>query len=245
MAGFAVFSNAKNHRSNPLMPLIVPTVNLSHLDLIPYQQSAFNLSKGFLVCNSNCAVMGLVGPLSVLQKAFGPISTVSVVTMQAISGAGYPGVPSIDVIDNIIPYIEGEEDKLQSEAKKILGTINADKTGVVEQDLTVSASCNRVPVIDGHMACVSLNFSKRPPPSVAEVKEALRFSVSDSEILGCWSAPKPPFHVFEEQDRPQPRLDRDLQGGYAVSIGRIRADHAAVFDLKFVALSHNSMSTSR
>ncbi|RMJ19414.1 hypothetical protein CDV36_000928 [Fusarium kuroshium] len=240
-AGFAVFSNAKNHRGNPLVPLVVPTVNLSHLDLIPYQQSAFNLSKGFLVCNSNCAVIGLVGPLSVLQKSFGPISTVSVVTMQAISGAGYPGVPSIDVIDNIIPYIEGEEDKLQSEAKKILGTINTDKTGFVEQDLTVSASCNRVPVIDGHMACVSLNFSKHPPPSVAEIKEALKSSVSDAEKLGCWSAPKPPFHIFEEQDRPQPRLDRNLQGGYAVSIGRIRADDAGIFDLKFVALSHNTV----
>ncbi|KAH7268415.1 hypothetical protein MRS44_011312 [Fusarium solani] len=240
-AGFPVFSNAKNHRSNPLVPLVVPTVNLSHLDLIPHQQSASNQSKGFIVCNSNCAVIGLVGPLSVLQKAFGPISTVSVVTMQAISGAGYPGVPSIDVIDNIIPYIEGEEDKLQSEARKILGTMNDDKTGFIERDLIVSASCNRVPVIDGHMACVSLSFSKHPPPSVAEVKEALRSSVSDVEKLGCWSAPKPPFHIFEEQDRPQPRLDRNLQGGYTVSIGRIRADDAGIFDLKFVALSHNTV----
>ncbi|KAL6362672.1 hypothetical protein LRP88_03974 [Fusarium phalaenopsidis] len=240
-AGFPVFSNAKNHRSNPLVPLVVPTVNLSHLDLIPHQQSAFNQSKGFIVCNSNCAVIGLVGPLSVLQKAFGPISTVSVVTMQAISGAGYPGVPSIDVIDNIIPYIEGEEDKLQSEARKILGTMNAGKTGFIEQDLIVSASCNRVPVIDGHMACVSLSFSKRPRPSVAEVKEALGSSVSDAEKLGCWSAPKPPFQIFEEQDRPQPRLDRNLQGGYTISIGRIRADDVGIFDLKFVALSHNTV----
>ncbi|KAL2678951.1 hypothetical protein Neosp_009705 [[Neocosmospora] mangrovei] len=244
-AGFCIFSNAKNHRNNPLVPLVVPTVNLSHLDLIPHQQSAFNLSKGFLVCNSNCAVIGLVGPLSVLQSAFGPVSTVSVVTMQAISGAGYPGVPSIDIIDNIIPYIEGEEDKLQSEARKILGTVNADKKSFIEQDLAVSASCNRVPVIDGHMACVSLSFSKRPPPSVAEVKEVLRSSVSDAQKLGCWSAPKPPFKIFEEQDRPQPRLDRNLQGGYTISIGRIRADDAGIFDLKFVALSHNSTLTAK
>lgn len=165
--------------------------------------------------------------------------------MQAISGAGYPGVPSIDVIDNIIPYIEGEEDKLQSEARKILGTINADKTGFIEQGLIVSASCNRVPVIDGHMACVSLSFSKHPPPSVAEVKEALGSSVSDAEKLGCWSAPKPSFQIFEEQDRPQPRLDRNLQGGYTISIGRIRADDAGIFDLKFVALSHNSTSSAK
>ncbi|KAM6530001.1 aspartate-semialdehyde dehydrogenase [Fusarium falciforme] len=240
-AEFPVFSNAKNHRSNPLVPLVVPTVNLSHLDLIPHQQSAFDQSKGFIVCNSNCAVIGLVSPLSALQKAFGPISTVSIVTMQAISGAGYPGVPSIDVIDNIIPYIEGEENKLQSEARKILGTVNADKTGFIERDLIVSASCNRVPVIDGHMACVSLSFSKHPPPSIAEVKEALRSSVSDAEKLGCWSAPKPPFQIFEDQDRPQPRLDRNLQGGYTVSIGRIRADDAGIFDLKFVALSHNTV----
>ena len=123
--------------------------------------------------------------------------------------------------------------------------MNADKTGFIEQNLVVSASCNRVPVIDGHMACVSLSCSKRPPPSVAEVKEVLRSSVSDAQKLGCWSAPKPPFQNFEEQDRPQPRLDRNLQGGYTVSIGKIRADDADIFDLKFVALSHNSTLTAK
>ena len=240
-ANLAVFSNAKNYRRDPLVPLVVPTVNLSHLGLIPHQRKTLGLEKGFLVCNSNCAVIGLVIPFAALQKRFGPIDTVSVVTMQAISGAGYPGVSSMDIMDNVVPFISGEEDKLETEARKILGGINAEATAFEEQSgLRVSAACNRVPVLDGHTACVSLRFVQRPPPSAEEVKRAMREYVSEAQELGCPSAPRPPIVVFDEADRPQPRLDRDLSRGYAVSVGRVREDEAGIFDIKFVALSHNS-----
>ena len=238
----AVFSNAKNYRRDPLVPLVVPTVNLPHLDVIKHQRQHYKLEKGFLVCNSNCAVIGLVIPFAALQAKFGPIDQVSVVTMQAVSGAGYPGVSSMDIIDNVVPFISGEEDKLETEASKILGSVNDDITGFVDQPMKVSAACNRVPVLDGHVACVSLRFQRRPAPSAEEVKQAMREYVSDAQKLGCPSAPKNAIAVMEEPDRPQPRLDRETDRGYAVSVGRIREDEAGIFDLKFVALSHNSKS---
>ncbi|RKU45521.1 hypothetical protein DL546_003287 [Coniochaeta pulveracea] len=241
-ANLAVFSNAKNYRRDPLVPLVVPTVNLPHLDLIPHQRKTLGLEKGFLVCNSNCAVIGLVIPFAALQAKFGPIDTVSVVTMQAVSGAGYPGVSSMDIIDNVVPFISGEEDKLETEARKILGGINAEATAFEEQkDLRVSAACNRVPVLDGHTACVSLKFTNRPAPSAEEVKQAMRDYTSEAQKLGCPSAPQPSIKVFDEADRPQPRLDRDLSKGYTVSVGRVREDESGIFDIKFVALSHNTV----
>ncbi|KAM4065123.1 semialdehyde dehydrogenase [Hirsutella rhossiliensis] len=241
-AEIPVFSNAKNHRRDPLVPLVVPTVNLAHLDLIPHQRSVNGLARGFLVCNSNCAVIGLVIPFAALQAAFGPIATVSIVTMQAVSGAGYPGVSSMDVIDNVVPYIKGEEDKLETEARKILGRIDDSAQAFVEQDgLRVSATCNRVPVMDGHTACVSLSFERRPAPTAQQCKDALRSYTAEAQTLGCPSAPSPPIVVFDEDDRPQPRLDRDLGNGYAVSVGRLREDESAVFDIKFTALSHNTV----
>ncbi|KAI3546984.1 aspartate-semialdehyde dehydrogenase [Colletotrichum abscissum] len=241
-ANLAVFSNAKNYRRDPLVPLVVPTVNLPHLDLIPHQRKQHNLEKGFLVCNSNCAVIGLVIPFAALQAVFGPVDQVSVVTMQAVSGAGYPGVSSMDMIDNVVPFILGEEDKLETEAQKILGTITSDLTAFEDQSqLKVSAACNRVPVLDGHTACVSLKFARRPAPSAEEVKKALREYVSEAQKLGCPSAPESPILVHDEPDRPQPRLDRDLGRGYTVSVGRVREDESGIFDIKFVALSHNTV----
>lgn len=240
-ADLPVFSNAKNHRRDPLVPLVVPTVNLSHLDLIPHQRRVHGLSRGFLVCNSNCAVIGLVIPFAALQSAFGPIETVSIVTMQAVSGAGYPGVSSMDMIDNIVPFISGEEDKLETEARKILGRLDDDASALVEQSgLRVSAACNRVPVLDGHTACVSLSFARRPPPTAHECRAALRSYAPEALALRCPSAPSPALFVFDDDDRPQPRLDRDLGGGYTVSVGRVREDESGIFDIKFVALSHNS-----
>ena len=239
-SNLAVFSNAKNYRRDPLVPLVVPTVNLPHLDMIKHQRQHHGLEKGFLVCNSNCAVIGIVIPFAALQDKFGPVDQVSVVTMQAVSGAGYPGVSSMDIIDNVVPFISGEEDKLESEASKILGDVNGDLTGFVDQPMKISAACNRVPVLDGHTACVSLRFQKRPPPSAEEVKQAMREYVSDAQRLGCPSAPNNAIVVMEEPDRPQPRLDRETDRGYAVSVGRIREDESGIFDIKFVALSHNS-----
>ncbi|MCJ1422198.1 hypothetical protein MMC29_000077 [Sticta canariensis] len=239
-AGIAVFSNSKNHRRDPLVPLVVPTVNLPHLDIIPHQQKHNGRKKGFLVCNSNCAVIGIVIPLAAIQKKFGSVDQVSVVTLQAVSGAGYPGVSSMDILDNIVPFISGEEDKLGSEAQKILGSINREATVFENQSsLKISAACNRVPVLDGHTACVSLRFARRPPPAVKEVKQAMREYVSEAQAIGCPSAPENAIVVFDEDDRPQPRLDRDLQRGYTVSVGRVREDDSGIFDIKFVALSHN------
>lgn len=242
-ANLRVFSNAKNYRQDPLVPLVVPTVNLPHMDVVVHQRKHYGLDKGFIVCNSNCAVIGLVIPFAALQARFGTIDQVSVVTMQAVSGAGYPGVSSMDIIDNVVPFISGEEDKLETEAQKILGTVNDDATGFVNQPMRVSAACNRVPVLDGHTACVSLKFAKRPPPSVEEVKAAMRDYVSDAQKLGCPSAPKQAIVVMDEPDRPQPRLDRETDRGYAVSVGRVREDESGIFDIKFVALSHNSKSS--
>lgn len=245
-AELAVFSNAKNYRRDPIVPLIVPTVNLPHFDLIPYQRRAHSLKKGFLVCNSNCAVIGIVIPFAAIQKAFGEVDQVSVVTMRAVSGAGYPGVSSMDILDNVVPYISGEEDKLETEAQKILGSVNPEVTGFQDQsDLKISAACNRVAVLDGHMACVSLRFKNRdgPKPTADQVKKAMREYVSEAQTLGCPSAPEPAIAVMEEADRPQPRLDRNTQNGYTVSVGRIREDDSGIFDLKFVALSHNSKSS--
>jgi aspartate-semialdehyde dehydrogenase len=241
-AGFAVFSNSKNHRRDPLVPLVVPTVNLPHLSVIKHQQATLNLQKGFIVCNSNCAVIGVVIPFAALQSKFGLIDTVSVVTMQAVSGAGYPGVSSMDIMDNVVPFISGEEDKLETEAQKILGSVNSDVTGFEYQSaMRVSAACNRVAVLDGHTACVSLRFAQRPPPSAEEVKACMRDYVSEAQSLGCPSAPQNAIVVMEEPDRPQPRLDRETDRGYAVSVGRIREDESGIFDIKFVALSHNTI----
>ncbi|KAI4121051.1 MAG: hypothetical protein LQ338_006592 [Usnochroma carphineum] len=241
-AGLAVFSNAKNHRRDPLVPLVVPTVNIAHLDLIPHQRRISGQNKGFLVCNSNCAVIGIVIPFAAIQARFGPVDQVSVVTMQAVSGAGYPGVSSMDIVDNVVPFISGEEDKMEIESQKILGYINAEATAFEPQSsLKISAACNRVPVLDGHTACVALRFAKRPPPSAEQVKQAMRDYVSEAEKLGCPSAPENAISVFDEDDRPQPRLDRDLQRGYSVSVGRVREDESGIFDIKFVALSHNTI----
>jgi len=194
------------------------------------------------VCNSNCAVIGVVIPFAAIQAKFGPVDQASVVTMQAVSGAGYPGVSSMDILDNVVPYIAGEEDKLETEAQKILGALNADASGFQNQaSLRISAACNRVAVLDGHVACVSLRFERRPPPSAEEVKQAMSEYVSTAQELGCPSAPENAIVVFEEEDRPQPRLDRDLQRGYTVSVGRVRKDETGIFDIKFVALSHNTV----
>ena len=297
-ADIPVFSNAKNYRRHPLVPLVVPTVNLSHLSMITHQRKHFGLSKGFLVCNvscrkfsgvyssrpapftrsqnptpfhtvpealpsprptqshpkppsnhplaqSNCAVIGIVIPFAALQSQFGPINSVEVFTEQAVSGAGYPGVPSLDIFDNVIPYISGEEDKLETEAQKILGTLNDSHSQVIEQsDLQVGATCTRVGVTDGHMAYVSLRFAdrSRPPPTAEQVTTALREYVSEAQKLGCPSAPEKSIVVFDEPDRPQPRLDRDISGGYAVSVGRVREGvKGGYFDIRFAALSHNTV----
>ncbi|KAG9049854.1 hypothetical protein FS837_008904 [Tulasnella sp. UAMH 9824] len=241
-AELAVFSNAKNHRRDPVVPLIVPLVNPSHLSIIPHQRSLQSpaLSKGFIVTNANCSTTGLVVPLAALEQAFGPLELVVVSTLQAISGAGYPGVPSLDIMDNIVPHIGGEEEKMEWETTKILGGLTDDGKGFdlhEKSPLRVSATCTRVPVIEGHTECVSVRFSRRPPPSVGQARDALEKFITEAQQLKCPSAPEQAIYVHEEIDRPQPRLDRDFQKGAGVNVGRLR--ECKVLDLKFVVLVNN------
>lgn len=239
-ADLVVFSNAKNYRRDPTVPLIVPLVNPSHLSVVRQQQSSLNLKKGFIVTNANCSTTGLVIPLAALEKAFGLLKTVLVTTLQAISGAGYPGVSSLDIMDNVVPYIGSEEEKIEWETSKILGGITSDGKGFdlhSHSPLTISAHCNRVPVTDGHTACVSVSFVRQPPPSVEEITEAFRSFRCEAQDLGVPSAPPQAIVVHEALDRPQPRLDRDLHNGACVSVGRIRT--CPVLDIKFVCLVDN------
>ena len=147
----------------------------------------------------------------------------------------------MDIFDNVIPYIPGEEPKIQAEARKILGSLKADLSGYTDQQLRISVACNRVPVLDGHTVCVSLRFQTRPPPTVDDVRRAMREYTSDVQDLKCPSAPQHAIIVLDEVDRPQPRLDRGSEGGYACSVGRIREDESGIFDIQFVALSHNTV----
>ncbi|KAH7308517.1 hypothetical protein B0I35DRAFT_453787 [Stachybotrys elegans] len=193
--------------------------------------SHYGRQKGFLVCNSNCAVVGIVVAFAALQK-LGSIDQASVCSLQSISGAGYPGTPGLDILDNVIPYIAGEEEKIQAEACKILGNFQEDPSAsIVNQSIPMAVACNRVAVLDGHLLCVSVRFTKRPAPTLDQVRAALKEYTSDAQTLGCFSAPK----------RAIPRLDRNAEGGFAVSIGRIRPDPSGVFDFMFVALSHNTI----
>ncbi|KAF9356133.1 hypothetical protein BGX26_005683 [Mortierella sp. AD094] len=239
-ADLALFSNAKNYRTHEDVPLIVPMANPSHFDLLSHQRAKHQLSKGFLVTNANCSTSGLVVPLKALQDAFGPLSKIMVTTMQAVSGAGYPGVSSLDIMDNVVPFIGGEESKMEWETLKILGGLNQEATGFeLLKGTKVSATCNRVPVIDGHTECVSIEFERRPAPSVEEVIKVLESYRTEAQELGCHSAPEHAIIVSRDEDRPQPRLDRENGNGYSVTVGRVR--ECNVFDIKLTLLVHNTI----
>ncbi|OBA22510.1 aspartate-semialdehyde dehydrogenase [Metschnikowia bicuspidata var. bicuspidata NRRL YB-4993] len=246
-AGKIVVSNASNFRRAADVPLIVPIVNPEHMSVVEKRvQEAKKEGKprpGFIVCISNCSTAGLVAPLKPLVDAFGPIDALTTTTLQAISGAGFsPGVSGIDILDNIVPYIGGEEEKIEWETRKILGGVSADGNGfalIPEDEMKVSAQCNRVPVSDGHTECISFRFASRPAPSVDQIKATLAEYQCEAFKLGCHSAPKQTIHVLEETNRPQPRLDRDRDAGYGVSVGRVRED--PVLDFKMVVLSHNTV----
>ncbi|CAB4374836.1 aspartate-semialdehyde dehydrogenase [Rhizophagus irregularis] len=239
-ADLVIFSNAKNYRRDPVVPLIVPTVNPSHFNIIPHQRSVYSLKKGMLVTNSNCSTTGLVVALKPLQDAFGPIESIIVQTMQAISGAGYPGVSSLDIFDNVIPFISGEEEKIEYETLKILGELNSNqKEFKLLSSTNVSAICNRVPVIDGHTECVSIKFKNQPSPSPQQIIDVLDSYACEAQKIGCYSAPKKSIIIRYDNDRPQPRLDRDNGNGYSVTIGRVRKCN--VLDVKFTLLVHNTV----
>lgn len=237
--GINVISNAKSYRRDPQVPLVVPTANPEHLDVFKSQKDS---SKGYHVCISNCSTAGLVVPLKALQDKFGPLESVVLTTLQAVSGAGFsPGVPSMDAIDNLVPYISGEEDKLEWEPRKILGELNSEGkfANIADDAMKISATCTRVPVTDGHTESVSVKFANRPAPSIDEIKQAFNGFSNECSAQYCSSAPQKAIEVLEQPNRPQPRLDRDRGNGYTVSVGRVRED--PVFDVKFVCLSHNTI----
>ena len=230
-AGVMVVTNAKNHRMDPDVPLLVPEVNAEHLDLLAEQSFP---EGGGIIANPNCSTIGLVIPLQALHRAFG-VRDVNVVTLQAISGAGIPGVSSMAILDNVVPFIGGEEEKLENETRKILGELNG--VGIREADVRVSAQCTRVPVLDGHLEMVSVSLEGSPSPT--EVAEALSGFQGEPQRLELPSAPRRAIHVFSESHHPQPRLHRDLEGGMAVSVGRIR--ECPLLGIKMAVLSHNTV----
>ena len=231
-AGCAVISNSSAFRMTPDVPLVVPEVNGDHLDMIE-QQSWRKESGGYIVTNPNCSAIGLVLALKPLETRFG-IESIFVSTMQAVSGAGYPGVPSLDILGNVIPFIKNEEEKLQEEVAKLLGRVRGDAFEFL--DAKVSAHCNRVAVEDGHTECVSIKFKKK---------------ATREEILAAWAefdplhgqhlptAPEEPVQYEDAPDRPQPRLDRMRGAGMSATVGRLR--ECPLLDWKFVVLSHNTI----
>jgi aspartate-semialdehyde dehydrogenase len=230
-AGHVVLSNARSHRMDPLVPLLIPEVNADHLSLVAEQRRDRRWS-GAIVTNPNCAVAVLATALAPLRQ-FG-LRTVQVTTLQAVSGAGYPGVPSLDIVGNVIPYIGGgEEDKIERETVKILGADG----GRTPHPVLVSAQVTRVPVIDGHSMTVSVALGERP--SAEAVIGALAAFRGRPQAERLPSAPDPAIVVHEEAHRPQPRLDVDLGGGMTVSVGRVRPCPVASF--KFFALGHNTV----
>lgn len=229
-AGHFVVSNARNYRMDPLVPLLIPEVNADHLRLVPEQQKAKGW-KGAIVTNPNCSTVVLAMALAPLRGF--DLKSVMVSTMQAVSGAGYPGVPTLDILGNVVPFIGGEEDKIETETLKILGTDG----GRTPHAAIVSAHTNRVPVIDGHLMTISALLGAKP--AVEDVIAALRAFTGRPQELDLPSAPKPPIVVATENNRPQPRLDVDRGDGMAVTVGRVRP--CSVTHTKFVALGHNTV----
>ena len=229
-AGHLVVSNARNYRMDPLVPLLIPEVNADHLRLLADQRAQKGWA-GAIVTNPNCSTIVLALALAPLRRF--DIRSVIVSTMQAVSGAGYPGVPSLDILGNVVPFIGGEEEKMQTETRKILGGDG----GRVPHGMVISAHTNRVPVIDGHTMTVSVGLDAKPAPE--DVVEALRSFAGRPQELNLPSAPQPTIVVMDEPNRPQPRLDVDLGAGMAVSVGRVRS--CPVLHTRFVALGHNTV----
>jgi len=231
-AGHVVVSNSRNHRMDADVPLLIPEVNPEHLKIIPLQQRRRGW-KGQIATNPNCSTIVLAMALAPL-KQFG-ILRVAATTMQALSGAGYPGVPSLDINANVIPFISGEEEKMQRETQKILGDFTGD--AILPLGAKVSAHCNRVPVVDGHMVATSVELQQKAP--IAELIQAIEGYRSIPQERQLPSAPPRPLIYMTENDRPQPRRDVERERGMAVFVGRMR--ECPVLDYKFMALGHNTV----
>jgi aspartate-semialdehyde dehydrogenase len=231
-AGHIVVSNARSFRMDPAVPLVIPEVNADHLSIIARQRRERGWA-GAIVTNPNCSTVVLSIVLAPLRQ-FG-LSRVMVTTLQAVSGAGYPGVASLDILGNVIPAISGEEEKMESETQKILGTFERD--AIAPHPVTVSAQTTRVPVVDGHTEAISIAFESRPAPK--DVRRALEGFKGRPQELRLPSAPAAPIVCLDAPDRPQPRLDVELDGGMTVTVGRIRP--CSVLDVKLIALGHNTI----
>lgn len=231
-AMYPVFSKASAHRMEKDVPLIVPEINPDHAELVKVQQKLRGW-KGFITTDPNCSTIGLAITLKPLAS-FG-IRQVMVTTMQALSGAGYPGVSSLDIIDNVVPYISGEEDKMETEALKILG--NFDGESINYANFQMSASCNRVNVKDGHLESVFVKLDQEP--SLDQIQAAFEDFKGAPQLLKLPSAPANPIIVRHEKNRPQPRYDRDAGNGMSVVVGRLRKD--PILTLKYMCLSHNTV----
>ena len=232
-AGRLVLSNAKNYRMEPDVPLVIPEVNAGHLALLDVQRARRGWTGG-IVTNANCAATMAAIALAPLHEAFGA-RRVFVATMQAVSGAGYPGVPSLDILGNVIPYIGEEEPKIEREMQKMLGVMRGGRVELAS--FVVSAHANRVPVENGHTVCLSVEFEREP--SLDAAVQVLRTWQGASAVRDLPSAPAEPLHFFESDDRPQPRRDVGRGRGMTVSVGRLRRD--PLFHLKFVAMGHNTI----
>ena len=232
-AGYAVLSNARNHRMDDDVPLLVPEVNPGHTALIAAQRKRRGW-RGFIATNPNCSTATLVLALAPLERRFG-LKAVVVTTLQAISGAGYPGLPSLDILGNVIPFIAGEEEKVERETQKILGTMAG--PGVTPHPVVVSAQTTRVPVVDGHTASVFVTLGS--DPGLEAVRDAFRTYRGEPQERGLPSAPEHPTLLMDQDDRPQPRLDANRERGMASVVGRVR--RCELMGYKFIVLGHNTI----
>lgn len=232
--GYAVCSNASAYRMDPDVPLLIPEINPDHITLIDAQRERRGWT-GLIITSPNCMAAGMVFPIKILHDAFG-VKQAHAVTMQAISGAGYPGVASLDILGNILPYIGGDEEKkIETEPCKMLGSLNGGRIELA--DMTISVQAHRVPVVDGHFAALSIGLARKA--GLEGVKEALGSFGAPQAVRALPSTPARPVILFHEQDRPQPRRDRDAEDGMAVSIGRVQP--CPVLDIKLVAMVHNTV----
>lgn len=232
-SGFIVCSNASAHRYEPDVPLLIPEVNSDHLALITRQREARGW-PGLIVTSPNCTTSGMAIPLKPLHDSFG-LQKVVAVSMQAVSGAGYPGVSSLDILGNVVPFIEGEEEKVERETRLLLGRVKDGRRTAA--DLLVSVQANRVPILDGHTICLSLGFAE--PPTVNDAVAAMADFQGPEKVRDLPSAPDRPIAVRAEPDRPQPRRDRNAGNGMQVTVGRVR--ECPIHDLRMISVSHNTL----